>query len=102
MLGGDGEPAGARLVAGKPVFQHVGLLDDLPRVGEQLRALVRKRHAAVRAREDGDVELVLELLHGDGEVGLRCVDVVCGGADGARLCDRDEISQLLKRHVRSC
>ena len=64
VLGGDGK-AGLRgaavLVAG---LEHVGLLYNLARIAQKLGAVVGERDAAAGAREDFQVELLLQAFDG--------------------------------------
>lgn len=82
VLRGDRE---ARLVTLARIvrLEHVCLLDDLSRIGEELVSLVGKRDAAVGAREDLDTKLAFELLDGNRKVRLRCVHPLSRGAHGA-------------------
>ena len=98
MLGGDGEPAGARLVAGKPVFQHVGLLDDLPRVRKEPRSVFGGHDALAGTLEDGDAHLGLKLGDGLRERWLRDEETLrCGGNRSGR-CDLNYVAKLLECH----
>ena len=80
------------------VLEHIGLLDDLPRVAEQLRPVVGERDAAVASREDGDAQFAFELFDSRGQVGLGGVEVVRRGVYRAVLRDGDEVAQLLQCH----
>lgn len=99
MLGRDGQARMVGVAFGVTLFKHVGLLDDLPRVTEQLRAVVGERDAAVASREYGDSQLALELLDRRRQVGLRCIEVVRRRVYGAVFGDGDEIAQLLQGHM---
>ena len=79
------------------LLEHVGLFDDLPRIGEEFVSLVGERDAAVGAREDPNAKLALELLDRNREIRLRCVHALCRSAHGPGL--GDEIAKLLERHI---
>lgn len=69
VLRGDRE-ACLMALARVMLLEHVGLFDDLPRIGEELVSLVGRRDAAVGAREDPDAKLALELLDRNREIRL--------------------------------
>ncbi len=98
VLGGHGEDAADRRAEFVLVFQHVGLLYDLPGVGKKFRAIVGEVHAAVVAVEDGDAHFLFEVGDGLGETRLGDVEFLGGHADGSGLDDLKDVAKLLQCH----
>ena len=101
MLGGDGEALAARGVRDVFILDQRGLLNDLTRVAQKLRALLREQNPPAVAQEDGDARFLLQLAHGGGKAGLGDKQRLCGLGDGAALGDLDDVFQLLKRHKKT-
>ena len=101
MLGGDGEALAARGVRDVFILDQRGLLNDLTRVAQKLRALLREQNPPAVAQKDGDARFLLQLAHGGGETGLGDKQRLCGLGDGAALGDLDDVFQLLKRHKKT-
>ena len=100
VLRRDGQLAVGVVAVALVVANHeVCLLDHLARIGEKLHALGRERDALVRAVEDLDAHLLLELADGGREGGLGDVVAVRYGVDRPALRDGDEIAQLLQAHA---
>ena len=78
--------------------EHVGLLDNLTRVAEQLGSVIGEGDAAVAASEYGDAKFSLELLDCRGEIGLRGVEVLRSSIDGAEFGNSDKVAKLLESH----
>ena len=101
MLGGDGEALAARGVRDVFILDQRGLLHDLTRVAQKLRALLREQNTPAVAQKDGDARFLLQLAHGGGKAGLGDKQCLCGLGDGSALGDLDDVFQLLKRHKKT-
>ena len=101
MLGGNGKALAARGMRDVFILDQRGLLNDLTRVAQKLRALLREQNAPAVAQKDGDARFLLQLAHGGGEAGLGDKQRLCGLGDGAALGDLDDVFQLLKRHKKT-
>src|SRR6516164_1256015 len=71
---------------------------DALRALKQLLPAFGQPHAAIGAREQGDVELVLEPLDMPGESRLSDVQMSRGAGDAAELRDADEIVKAAQFH----
>ena len=80
--------------------QRLILVVDLSGIVDELLPVVRQRHAASAAVEDGDAELTLQLLHRAGERGLGDVEPFRRLVHRAGLGNDDGIVELLERHGR--
>lgn len=80
--------------------QRLVLVVDLTGIVDELLPVVRQRHAASAAVEDGDAELTLQLLHRAGERGLGDVEPFRRLVHRAGLGNDDGIVELLERHGR--
>ena len=75
--------------------EHVGLLDNLTRIAEQLGSVIGEGDATIAAGEYGDSEFSLKLLDRRGEVGLRGIEVLSRSIDGPIFRDSYEVTKLL-------
>ena len=75
--------------------EHVGLLDNLTRIAEQLGSVIGEGDATIAAGEYGDSEFSLKLLDCRGEVGLRGIEILSRSIDGAEFGNSDKVSKLL-------
>ena len=97
-LGGDGEAEGrrrGRLVRIK-VQDAFLLLQQRPCEVEKFPSVLRQHHALPGPGEDGDPQLVFQLLQHAAEVGLGDVKFLGGFADGPMPGDLRHISDLLQ------
>ena len=75
------------------ILDQRGLLNDLTRVAQKLRALLREQNTPAVAQKDGDARFLLQLAHGGGKAGLGDKQRLCGLGDGA--------ADVYKRQVRT-
>ena len=84
--------------AGVALLNEVGLLQYLPGIAQKFLACGGEHHTPVRAAENGDVQLLLQLPYGGGQAGLGEKERLRRAADRARVRHGGDIFQLLKRH----
>ena len=87
-----------RLVRPDLVTRALDVAQDALRALEQLLPALGQPHAAVGAREQRDVELVLEPLDMPGQSRLGDVKMRRGAGDAAELGDADEIVKAAQFH----
>ncbi|WP_240043244.1 hypothetical protein, partial [Akkermansia muciniphila] len=64
-------------------------------------ALDRQGDAPAGVLEDGDIQLLCEIVEGIAHAGLGDEKVLCRLADGAAFCHLDEVFELLDGHEKS-
>ena len=78
-----------------PLGEHVGLLDNLTRIAEQLGSVIGEGDTTIAAGEYGNSEFSLELLDRRGEVGLRGIEILSSSIDGAEFGNSYKVAKLL-------
>ena len=101
MLAGDGEVGDLLRLSLVFLLQKVSLFEYLPGVSQKRLTLRRHHDALVRAFEDDDAHLVLQIADrgGDGRLGHEQAPRRLG--DVAHLGDFHDVFQLLQFHERS-
>ena len=99
VLARDAKDAARRSTVLVLGFEEGGLLDDLPRVREEPRAILGGHNALAGTLEDGDAHLGLELGDGLGERRLRDEEPLRRGGDRACRGDLDHVTKLLQCHA---
>ncbi len=99
VLAGDGELRFPHRLARVLLLDPRGVVENLPRRGEELLALPRDGDAARRPREDGGAELLFERANRLGERRLRDEDAPRGFADAAVRRHCVCILELLECHA---
>ena len=75
--------------------EHVGLLDNLTRIAEQLGSVIGEGDATIASGEYGNSEFSLELLDRRGEVGLRGIEILSSSIDRAEFGNCYKVAKLL-------
>ena len=101
MLTGDGEVGDLLRLALVFLLQKVGLLEHLPGISQKRLTLRRHHDALVRAFEDDDAHLVLQVADRGGDGRLRHEQASRRLSDVAHFGDFHDVFQLLQFHGRS-
>ena len=75
--------------------EHVGLLDNLTRIAEQLGSVIGEGDATIAAGEYGDSEFSLKLFDCGRKVGLRGIEILSSSIDGAEFGNSYKVAKLL-------
>ena len=87
-----------RFLAGITFLYQFRLIEDLPRISEELFAFGGELDAFVRPYEDRDAELVLEFMDGGGKARLGYIESLGSAGDVAFFCYGYYILKLLECH----
>ena len=75
--------------------EHVGLLDNLTRVAEQLGSVIGEGDATIATGEYGDSEFSLKLFDRGRKIGLRGIEILSSSIDGAEFGNSYKVAKLL-------
>ncbi len=73
---------------------RLGIMEQPLQRAENVLARGREHHSALVSVEEADTQALLELLHLDGQRGLRNMQIVGSACEVARLCNFEKSSDV--------